>query len=78
AACFSAELPSDALTDLTQFPYGEQYAPFVRRLKGFTPDATEDVVVEALKNPTGTRAVAAEMAYRLGRIHQETLLPWAS
>lgn len=78
AACFASALPADALTDLSQFPYGEQYAPFVRRLKGFTPDASEDVVVEELKDPTGTRAVAAEMAYRLGRIHQETLLPWAN
>lgn len=78
AACFAMTLPPGALTDLTQFPYGEQYAPFVRRLKDFTPDAAEHVVTEALKNPTGVRAVAAEMAYRLGSIHLEALLPWTT
>lgn len=78
AACFGMELPPGALTDLTQFPYGEQYAPFVRRLVDFTPGANEGVVDDELRNPTGVRAVAAEMAYRLANIHQDMLLPWAS
>ncbi|MGC7405945.1 hypothetical protein ACPWR0_18295 [Pandoraea pneumonica] len=78
AACFAMELPPEALADLTQFPYGEQYAPFVRRLTDFRLDAPESVATDELKNPTNVRAVAAEMAYRLSRIHSETLLPWAS
>ncbi|VVD85014.1 hypothetical protein [Pandoraea anhela] len=82
AASFEATLPDDALADLTQFPYGEHYAPFVRRLAGLEGgtgiqrDAAGKAMSEALKNPNGVRALAAEMAYRLGRISSHDIRRW--
>ena len=76
AAGFSATLQADALVDLTQFPYGEHYALFVRRLAEWRRDVPNRAVMEELKNPTGVRALAAEMAYRLGRISAQEVRPW--
>ncbi|MFJ2994053.1 hypothetical protein [Pandoraea sp. NPDC087047] len=76
AACFGATLPPGALADLTQFPYGEHYAPFVRRLAGLARDVPNRTVLDELKNPTSVRALAAEMAYRLGRISAQEVRPW--
>ncbi|VVE01384.1 hypothetical protein PCA20602_02153 [Pandoraea capi] len=81
AASFAATLPDDALADLTQFPYGEHYAPFVRRLSGLSGaacDVTGKAMSEALRNPNGVRALAAEMAYRLGRISSQEMRRWAT
>ncbi|AKM29511.1 hypothetical protein AB870_04215 [Pandoraea faecigallinarum] len=77
AAAFDATLPEDALADLSQFPYGEHYAPFVRRFAGFAREASTKTIVDELRNPTSVRAVAAEMAYRLGRISALQIRPWA-
>ncbi|MFK0377608.1 hypothetical protein [Pandoraea sp. NPDC090278] len=77
AADFSAALAPNSLTDLSQFPYGDQYAPFVRRLKGLACEASNKTVQDELKNPVGVRALAAEMAYRLGRISALDIRPWA-
>ncbi|VVE29881.1 hypothetical protein PAQ31011_03612 [Pandoraea aquatica] len=77
AADFSTALAENSLTDLSQFPYGDQYAPFVRRLRGLTSGASNKSVHDALKNPVSVRALAAEMAYRLGRISAPDIRPWA-
>ncbi|AKC71551.1 hypothetical protein [Pandoraea oxalativorans] len=77
AADFAAMLAPDALADLSQFPYGDRCAPFVRRLKGLACEASSKTVHDELKNPVGVRALAAEMAYRLGRISAQAIRPWA-
>ncbi|VVE72849.1 hypothetical protein PCA31118_04321 [Pandoraea captiosa] len=76
AAAFDPTLPDGALTDLSQFPYGENYAPFVRRLAGFARDASTKTAGDELRDPTSVRAVAAEMAYRLGRLSAREVRPW--
>ncbi|VVE01002.1 hypothetical protein PMO31116_02107 [Pandoraea morbifera] len=53
-------------------------APFVRRLAGFVPHAHEKTIRDELRQPDGVRAVAAEMAFRLGRIDAATIRPWAA
>ncbi|VVE72761.1 hypothetical protein PAN31117_04509 [Pandoraea anapnoica] len=77
AADFTDTIATNALADLSPFPYGDHYAPFVRRLKGLTCDASNKTVHDELKNPVGVRALAAEMAYRLGRISAQDIRPWA-
>lgn len=77
AADFDATLATNALADLSQFPYGDHYAPFVRRLAGLTRETSNKRVHDELKNPVGVRALAAEMAYRLGRISAQNIRPWA-
>ncbi len=52
--------------------------PFVRRLAGFVPHAHEKTIRDELRQPDGVRAVAAEMAFRLGRIDAATIRPWAA
>ncbi|AJP58232.1 hypothetical protein UC34_17170 [Pandoraea vervacti] len=76
AANFDATLPDDALADLSQFPYGEHCAPFVRRLAGFARDASTKTRGDELRNPTSVRAVAAEMAYRLSRLSAREVRSW--
>ncbi|UVA78128.1 hypothetical protein [Pandoraea commovens] len=76
SADFAATLEANALADVSQ-PYGDRYAPFARRLKGLTGGASNKTVHDELKNPVGVRALAAEMAYRLGRISAQDIRPWA-
>ena len=77
AAPYDAVIPEGALADLTPFSHGEYYGPFVRRLSGLTFAVDGRTVLDELKDPTGVRALAAEMAYRLGRIDASDILPWA-
>ncbi|MCE4060523.1 hypothetical protein LXM60_09950 [Pandoraea sputorum] len=77
AADFTDTPAANALADLSQFRYGDHYAPLVRRLKGLTGEASNKTVLDELKNPVGVRALAAEMAYRLGRISEQNIRPWA-
>ncbi|VVE88883.1 hypothetical protein [Pandoraea bronchicola] len=67
-----------ALADLTQFRHGEYCAPFARRLSRWTCAADSKTALDELKDPTGVRALAAEMAYRLARIGAPDILPWAA
>lgn len=78
ATHYDAVIPEGALADLTPFSHGEYCAPFVRRLSGLTSAVDGRTVLDELKNPTGVRALAAEMAYRLGRIDASDILPWAA
>lgn len=77
AADFTDTPAANALADLSQFHCGDHYAPHVRRLKGLTGEASNKTVHDELKNPVGVRALAAEMAYRLGRISAQNIRPWA-
>ncbi|EON11084.1 hypothetical protein [Pandoraea sp. SD6-2] len=78
ASHYGAVIPEGALTDLTQFRHGGHCAPFARRLDALTPAADGKTVLDELKDPTGVHALAAEMAYRLGRIGASDILPWAA
>ncbi|WP_353193547.1 hypothetical protein [Pandoraea pnomenusa] len=73
---YPAALPDSILEAVATSPCGEHDAPFVRRLSCLTSDACEKAVRDALKQPDGVRAVAAEMAYRLGRIDAPGVQPW--
>ena len=70
---FDSQCP---LRDVTQFCYDDPFASFVRRLTGLTDTAPGKTVLDELKDPTGVRALAAEMAFRLGRIVGHAILPW--
>ncbi|VVE34614.1 hypothetical protein [Pandoraea soli] len=65
-----------ALSDLTPFRSEDPSAAVVRRLAGLTQTADSKTVLDELKNPTGVRALAAEMAFRLGRISAHDIAPW--
>ncbi|VVE50841.1 hypothetical protein [Pandoraea fibrosis] len=75
---YGALIPDSALVDTTQFRQGAYCAPFARRLGGLTPAADAKTLLDEMKDPTGVRALAAEMAYRLGRIGASDILPWAA
>ncbi|VVE46914.1 hypothetical protein PHO31112_04457 [Pandoraea horticolens] len=75
---YGAVIPEGTLTDVTQFRHGEHCAPFARRLGALTPATDGKTVFDEMKDPTGVRALAAEMAYRLGRIGASDILPWAA
>ncbi|VVE25214.1 hypothetical protein [Pandoraea cepalis] len=64
------------LVDLTPFRGGEPFTAFIRRLTGVSQAADSKTVLDELKNPTGARALAAEMAFRLGRISADDIVPW--
>ncbi|VVE46146.1 hypothetical protein PEP31012_04448 [Pandoraea eparura] len=73
--CLDAGLQG-TLADLTPFCGGAPLTAFIRRLTGLSPTADSKTVLDELKNPTGARALAAEMAFRLGRISAHDIVPW--
>ncbi|WP_374621026.1 hypothetical protein [Pandoraea sp.] len=70
---FDSQCP---LTEVTQFCCDDPFASFVRGLTGLADTAPGKTVLDELKDPTGVRALAAEMAFRLGRITGHAILPW--
>ncbi|VVE29982.1 hypothetical protein [Pandoraea terrigena] len=64
------------LSDMTPFRCGEPFTAFIRRLTGLSQTVDSKTVLDELKNPTGARALAAEMAFRLGRISAHHVVPW--
>lgn len=75
---FGALIPEGALTDSTRFRHGKYCTPFARRLGAMTLTTDARTMLDEMKDPTGVRALAAEMAYRLGRIGASDILPWAA
>ncbi len=74
-ACLDAGFQG-ALSDLMPYRLGEPSTAFVRRLAGLTQTVDSKTVLDELKHPTGVRALAAEMAFRLGRISAHHIAPW--
>lgn len=68
---------ADAPASAPHFPRGGASAVLGRRLGELRVADWANSMPDALRDPVGVYALAAEMAYRLGRIGAPDILPWA-